>query len=409
MRRLTLILFVLISWPLHAIDDCACATVSPPISTALFEEADLIFVGTVVSEVNHANTKGVELKVEKLWKGPNSDHQRVFSGGECGFTFATGNRYLVVARKIEGRFETNRCSATKGWNRAAAEEITLNKLGPQKDLTSTGPGSTDIWVYGLDIDGTDIKVLAGKPVVEREGYDNQPSFSPNSKQILYTSMYGNQTDIFRYDIMTEKTVRLTNTRESEYSPLAMPDKMHFSVVRVEKDSTQRLWQFPIKGGEPKLISKKIKRVGYHTWIGTNNFAVFIIDEHVKDRSSLHTATLDGKSTKKVYENIGRCLQKIPTESALSYVAKPKDKPPLIEKMNIYTLEISKVIKCLEGSEDFAWTPDGTVLMAKENILFKFRPGVDSGWKNIHTFAEHTHITRLSVSKDGMQLAIVVDE
>jgi hypothetical protein len=46
----------------------------------------------------------------------------------------------------------------------------------------------------------------------------------------------------------------------------MPDGVHFSTVRVEADSAQRLWKFALRGDEsPTLLIEKIQPVGYHVW------------------------------------------------------------------------------------------------------------------------------------------------
>ncbi|WP_210489308.1 TolB family protein [Rufibacter aurantiacus] len=71
---------------------------------------------------------------------------------------------------------------------------------------------------------------AGTPtnITQRPGYDNQPSFTPDGKSILFTSQRdGQQTDIFQYTLAGKKTVQLTNTPEAEYSPLVTPDGKSF--------------------------------------------------------------------------------------------------------------------------------------------------------------------------------------
>ena len=83
------------------------------------------------------------------------------------------------------------------------------------------------------------------------GYNNQPSFLPDGRSIFYTSIRDKQADIYRYDIRSGATSQITNTPESEYSPMLMPDGKNISVVRVEADGTQRLWKFPLNGGQPE--------------------------------------------------------------------------------------------------------------------------------------------------------------
>jgi hypothetical protein len=101
--------------------------------------------------------------------------------------------------------------------------------------------------------------VLGKPVniTNRDGYDNQPSFLPDGNGLLFTSIReNNQADIYRYELATQKTERVINTSESEYSPTVTPDQKFFSTIRVEADRTQRLWKFPLQGGEPSLVLQK---------------------------------------------------------------------------------------------------------------------------------------------------------
>ena len=64
------------------------------------------------------------------------------------------------------------------------------------------------------------------------GYDNQPSFLPDSSAVLFSSNRdGKQTDIYRYDLATKALKQLTNTVDLEYSPAVTPDGKTFSVIR----------------------------------------------------------------------------------------------------------------------------------------------------------------------------------
>ena len=141
-----------------------------------------------------------------------------------------------------------------------------------------GAGNPDIFLLSLTVrDGT---IWLGKPlnITNRVGYDNQPSFSPDSRAIYYTSTRDDaQSDIYKYTIESKKTERLTTTApESEYSATVMPSKERISVIRVEKDSTQRLWSFALKGGDDRVVLRDIKPVGYHAWIDPFHLALFVL-------------------------------------------------------------------------------------------------------------------------------------
>ena len=62
------------------------------------------------------------------------------------------------------------------------------------------------------------KIILGKAVniTSSPGYDNQPCFSPNSKEILFVSIKDSvQSDVWKYDIATKTKVQLTKTKEVE--------------------------------------------------------------------------------------------------------------------------------------------------------------------------------------------------
>jgi hypothetical protein len=69
--------------------------------------ADTIFVGTVVSSHREIGPDGeewrVRLKVEDYWKGEPDEDQIVYTRGGCHVSFEAGKRYLVYARRQEGR------------------------------------------------------------------------------------------------------------------------------------------------------------------------------------------------------------------------------------------------------------------------------------------------------------------
>src|SRR5205085_5230181 len=109
------------------------------------------------------------------------------------------------------------------------------------------------------------------------GYGNQPSFLPDSRAILYTSRREDgQSDIYRYDIGSAATTGVTTTPESEYSATVMPGGRRFSVIRVEKDSTQRLWSFALDGSDPRIVVESLKPVGYHAWLDATTLAMFVL-------------------------------------------------------------------------------------------------------------------------------------
>lgn len=272
-------------------------------------------------------------------------------------------------------------------------------------LSQTALPVTEIFLVEMKTRNGQIEL--GKPLqmTEWAGYDNQPMFLPDGKSLLYTSIRDDeQADIYQYNIAENAITNVTKTFESEYSATPTPDGKFFSAIRVERDSTQRLWKFPLTGGEPVLVFENIKPVGYHAWGDANTVAMFVLG----NPPTLQIGDIRTGKAESVEKNIGRSLHKIPKRDAISFVHKISEKEWLIKQLDLKTRTISTLIQTLPGSEDYAWTPQGILLMGKDAKLYQCNPQKDRDWKEIADFsaAGLQSITRLAASPKGDRLAIV---
>ncbi len=268
------------------------------------------------------------------------------------------------------------------------------------------PPDAAIFLVELKGKGQAVRVSKPIPVTPREGYNNQPAFTPDGKALLYTSIRGDgQADTYRYDVRKGTTTQLTRTPESEYSPTVTPDGRHFSVVRVEKDKTQRLWQFPLAGaGEPTLVLERVQPVGYHCWLDADWLGLFILGKP----NFLQLARVGTGDTLRIEGNIGRSLRKVPGKNALSYVHKRTPTAWDIRQLDLQTRQTTTIAPTLPGSEDFAWTPDGALLMCGGTVLYRYRPGTDAGWVPLADLGQYGigPLTRLALDPTGRKLALV---
>ena len=287
---------------------------------------------------------------------------------------------------------------------------------PSPAPTAPPPPDTDIFVVEVKTTGGKLELGTPANVTRHAGYDNQPSFLPDGGSFFFTSQReGAQTDIYRHDFKTGAAVRVTATPESEYSPTLMPGGKFFSVVRVEADKTQRLWKFPLAGGDPSLVIASIKPVGYHLWIDERNLALFVLGAENRP-NILQFATL-GKSGE-VRElstlgiSIGRSLQRVPGRAdAFSFVQKLAPDNWIIKVVDLKAHRSTVLTKTLPGSEDHVWLPDGTLLMAREAKLYRLDPARPDGWQEIADFTQAglRAITRLALSPRADRLALVAQE
>jgi dipeptidyl aminopeptidase/acylaminoacyl peptidase len=279
---------------------------------------------------------------------------------------------------------------------------------PSPSPSPAPPPVNDIFLIEVTNHNGQMKLGAPIKVTEWNGYNNQPFFLPDGQSLLYTSIRADkQADIYRYEIKSRKTSRVTATPESEYSPTVTPDGKFISVVRVEADSTQRLWKFPLSGGQPVLVLEKIKPVGYQCWINEDTLALFVLGQQGKP-NSLQIVEVRTEKAEVVAENIGRAIRRIPRQNKLSFVHKVSEQEWLIKAFDLQTRQITTLIKTLPGSEEYAWTEEGVLLMAKDSKLFTWNPRKDTGWQELADLSQAglKGITRIASSPKGDKLAIV---
>ncbi len=279
-------------------------------------------------------------------------------------------------------------------------------------------------IYLLDIDNHGSHSHVGKPknISNSKGYDSQPCFSNDGNTILFTSIRnGTQADVFEYQVVNDQVVQITTTPESEYSPTFMDDGIHFSTVRVEKDSAQRLWQFSLTSEEKpiRILDKAVDSVGYHCWYAKDKLALFILTEPV----SLQLAEVGKWQTHNEVEKVGRCMVKVPDEKGFYFVDKSDTTQYYISKYSKGGLQvdngalqfgnnqtIEKLFPTVKGSEDFCITPEGNFIMAKETSIYLLNPATKI-WTLLADLKSEgiAGTTRVAISQDGKRIAIVAKE
>jgi WD40 repeat protein len=261
-------------------------------------------------------------------------------------------------------------------------------------------------IFIIDIMSSGGFVAFGDPLnlTERQQYDNQPAFSPDGQGLFYSRREGNQTDIFHIDLAHERSIRLTSTLESEYSPLAMPGESGFSVVRLELDGRQRLWRFNRDGQHPELLADLDGYLGYYTWVSDERLLAVILGEPW--RLELHDLT-DG-SSRQLASGIGRSIQVVPGGQAVSYVHKLSPDEWWVEEVDLTSGERNRLIRTPVGSEDHVWTSSGSLLMGSDSIIYSWDREDAAEWTELLDLTDKGigDITRLAISPDGGRLALV---
>lgn len=271
--------------------------------------------------------------------------------------------------------------------------------------------ATEIYLFDLIQTENSFTIGNAVNISKNEGYDNQPSFTADGTAILFSSTRNNQTDIAKYEINENYRLWITATPQSEYSPVSYPKKKkYFTVVRTNEDGTQFLYKYAYKNKAPEILIPNLT-VGYYLWFDNKTVISYVLGEI----ETMQVSNFKYKIKYPIQSYIGRSLNKIPQsftngENLLSYISKSHESPE-IYAINPVNSEEKYLADALENSEDLTWTSDGTILMGRNDKIFKLKPGVDKDWMaiNIESDLPLKNITRIVVSPDGTKIAVVVEE
>jgi hypothetical protein len=262
-------------------------------------------------------------------------------------------------------------------------------------------------IFVAEVTVTDGRLEIGQPrnVTQRAGYDNQPWFLPDGRSFLYTSERDGQTDIFRHDLLTGGTVRITNTPENEYSPSLPLGGERMMVVRWPTDmSTGALWWFTPEGEPLEQAVGSVERVGYYAFVDEHMLALFINDS-VQSFILSDTRTGD---TIRVGQELGSSAPRtIPGEKAVSFLHRHEDGVWWLSRLNVADRSAVPLVRMLGGVPNYTWTPQGTVLAADDGKIMEWVPGT-AVWRTVVAYTDPAlqGITRIAISPQGDRIAFV---
>jgi WD40-like Beta Propeller Repeat len=262
--------------------------------------------------------------------------------------------------------------------------------------------NTDVWLFKIETDKTGAYSLK-EPlnISNREGYDNQPSFSNDGKKVYYVSVREDkQADIYAYDLKTKTTVQITKSKESEYSPV-MTEKGHFlNSVVVEADSAQCIHYIPIVEA---LAEKKIEvdSVGYYCFLNSDTVVYYKLTEPHSLRYYVNSSKEDkwlGNSPIRGFKAVNR--------HQLVYGLKDS----LKVEFYLYDFLLHKATKYCEYpsfNEDIWWHNKWGLLKSEETKILRYDAS-KSNWLLLFDLSSFgiKKITRISFDSKNSCLVIV---
>jgi len=243
-------------------------------------------------------------------------------------------------------------------------------------------------------------------VTDRDGYDNQPAFGPDGAALyLASAVDSTQTEVMRYVLASGLLEPVTRTPSvSEFSPVVEIGGETLTSIH-ELRGKQHLWRYGVDGTDLGPVFSTAEPVGYHAWANRRDVALFILGG-AGAPATLQLANAETGAFTVVAERPGRSIHRIPGTEAISFVRKVSADEWWIERLNPTDGSTTRLVQTLPGREDYAWTPEGEIVMGDATTL-SIWPG-QGPWTELQdlSLSGLGEISRLAISPLGDRIAIV---
>jgi hypothetical protein len=297
--------------------------------------------------------------------------------------------------------------------------------------------ASDIWVGKLNLWEKE-PVTDLFRITDNAKYSNQPYFFDNSR-LFYTqaseiqNLDNNSTqaidaqdgeenvaqdqavklqmDTWMFDFILGKSINISQSPQSEYSPTPVPNSPDMSVIRVNEKDEQELWQLDMKGKAIKHLAQSVAPVGYQVWIDDTQLLMFVLGE--PNTLQRIDAFKPNAEAIVIDTNIGASLYQFEKTDWFLYTS--HNDGHFLNAYNARTSNIIQIEKMPENSEYFSishlgniFTSDGKTLWQRKLILKGEKITPLDAWKPINI--EQTEcakgISRTAISPDTSMIALV---
>ncbi len=277
--------------------------------------------------------------------------------------------------------------------------------------------ASNIFIGKLNIDSKNavrgLVQLTDSPV-----YTNQPYFFDNT-HLFYTQTEldekgQEQTDIYVFNFSTAETKNLTQSQDSEYSPTPLPYAPGFSVVKVNADKQQQLWEMDPQGNPKSHLVPEAEPVGYHIWVNNDEVLLYVLGEPNKLVRANKSQTEAGMVF--IDSDVGPSLVRYPNSDWYLYTGSIEGN--YLNAYNSVTNEVDQLFLMPDQTQYFTITNDGTLLTSDGETLWKrklFLTQNRLSWlvEFEPVLIDHAKcargISRTHTSPDGTMIALVCDD
>ncbi len=119
----------------------------------------------------------------------------------------------------------------------------------------------------------DLATLSSRPLGDLGQVAFAPRFSPDGQQVVMSLNDGANTDIYLFDLASGQRRRLTSSPSIETAPSFSPDGTQI-VFESDRSGTQQIYVMPVTGGEGQRISSGPGRYGTPVWSPRGDLIAF---------------------------------------------------------------------------------------------------------------------------------------
>jgi TolB protein len=276
--------------------------------------------------------------------------------------------------------------------------------------SSAGAQTVPVNLFVADLTYSDGQLHIGTPrkLTGDRGINSQPSFTPDGKAIVFVrrDSAAAQGDVFRIDLTTGAETRITSTVEMENSPTILSDGS-LMVIRWTPETLFKEWGpwiYDMKGTPVKGVLPGPDTVGYFMPLDSVTFAM-LRPKNISAVSIFDRRT--GTMTDYDFRAANLPPQRIPGQRAISYTRVDSVGGNRIRRLDLVTHDTTEIAPALTRKTVHAWTPRGTIIMGKQNVIFTLTPPAKE-WTQVAAFTdpELQDMNTYVVSPRGDKLIII---
>ena len=275
------------------------------------------------------------------------------------------------------------------------------------DLPHPDPTGSEVYLFDLQFNSGRYQIANGHNISQNAGYDNQPYFTNDNKNILFASNRdGKQTDIYSYSLAKKATTQLTFTPHNEFSPKAIVDSNDISFVTEGENPYQSVWRLNQQTGKSTWMLNSKEPVGYYS---ANMLTGDVLFWSRYGYSVQYLNTKRNESRFVSGNALASSPQKIPNSAKFSFVHRQTNGEMWIKAFNPKDFSITPIAPIYGTNIDYTWAPNGNILRVENNQLYVWSNKVNNKqWRKLQDLSSlfNGQISRLAISPNGEHIALV---